>query len=278
MKKFVSVLLALCMILSLAPAAFAASVRGDVDGDGKVTSSDALLVLQYTVGQKKTIDKTKADLNGDGQINSGDALIILQICVGMIFTAPTTTADIVKTYNSALKDAYYKENLTIDYTQYDKGKIENLTKKTSENFNDDYSRKRVFKNGKTSPGNVSVEILAPGCNIDVKGVASAKCSQISDGYKLVITLKSETTDVFEYPVYNREAFEFIYGSGAEMDVKSGTSKYTGTVFTLTLDKNGKAKSIEMSMPYVVDYIAVINGKTCTMRDTGEGYFNGKLIY
>lgn len=278
MKKFVSILLALCMILSLAPAAFAASVKGDVDGDGKVTSSDALVVLQYAVGQKKTIDKTKADLNGDGLINSGDALIILQICVGIIFVAPTTTADIVKTYNTALKNAYYKENLTVDCTRYDKGKIENLTKKTSENFNDDYSKKRVFKNGKSVPGDLDADFVLPGCNIDVKGVASAKCSETADEYKLVITLKPETTDVFEYPVYNRAAFEFAYVSNAEMTIKSGTSKYTGTVFTLILDKNGNAKSVETSMPYVVDYVAVIGGKTCTMRDTGEGYFNGKLIY
>ena len=276
MKKIISVLLALCMIFCFTSTAFAASVRGDVNGDGKTDSSDALLVLQYAVGQKKTIDKTKADLNGDGLINSGDALIILQICVGMIFVAPATTEDIVKLYNSAVKTAYFKDKLTMDFTRYDKGTIENLTKKTKENFNDDYSEKLVFKNGLSVPDEVKIDLYGPGYEINTKGVASAVISKTSSGYKIKITLKPETTNVFDAPVYNSQAYGFFYPSGG--DIKSGTSKYTGTVFTLDIDEKGNAKVLEMSMPYVVDYVAVEGGKSCNMRDTGTGYFYSKLVY
>lgn len=57
----------------------------DVNGDGKVNSSDALIVLQYAVDMDNSIktedQKLCADTNGDGKINSYDALIILKIAV-----------------------------------------------------------------------------------------------------------------------------------------------------------------------------------------------------
>ena len=263
------------MLLSLSPAVFAASVKGDVDGDGKVNSSDALAVLQYAVGQKKTIDKAKADLNGDGLINSSDALIILQICVGIIFVVPTNPEGIVSLYNSALKKAYFSEKLTLDYTRTDKGTSENLTGKTKESVDEDNSEKAVFKNGINTASDIDIEFYAPSCEIDPKWAASATVSEVSGGYRIVINLKEEKTDVFAFPIYTAPAFGFAYIEG---DIKSGTTKYTGTVFTLELDKNGNAKSIEMKMPYVVDYVQTIGGKNCNMRDSGTVYFYSKLVY
>lgn len=59
---------------------------GDVTGDKRVNSSDALYVLQATVGQR-TFDvnqKLCADVNKDNKVNSNDALKILQYSVGII--------------------------------------------------------------------------------------------------------------------------------------------------------------------------------------------------
>ncbi len=81
-KRILSVLLVIVLLISCAPFAFAA-LRGDVNGDGTVNSSDALLVLQYAVGQIDSINEERADVNYDGMINSSDALIILKISVGM---------------------------------------------------------------------------------------------------------------------------------------------------------------------------------------------------
>lgn len=55
--------------------------KGDVNGDGKINSFDALLVLRNSVQMNEldTAEKSAADINSDGKINSLDALIILQI-------------------------------------------------------------------------------------------------------------------------------------------------------------------------------------------------------
>ncbi len=61
-------------------------VYPDVDGNNRVSSSDALLILQFATGVKAPTDeqKKKSDVNGDGKVNSTDALLILQIATGVI--------------------------------------------------------------------------------------------------------------------------------------------------------------------------------------------------
>jgi hypothetical protein len=63
---------------------------GDVNGDGKVDSTDARLTLQYFVGSVGANDllTASADVNGDGKIDSTDARLILQFFVGSITAFP----------------------------------------------------------------------------------------------------------------------------------------------------------------------------------------------
>lgn len=82
MKRFISLILACVLVFSVCVTA-QAQTRGDVNNDGRVNSTDALLILQYTVGSVANISSS-ADLNGDGRINSSDALTVLQISVGII--------------------------------------------------------------------------------------------------------------------------------------------------------------------------------------------------
>ena len=58
-------------------------LKGDVDGDGKVTSTDARLALQAAVGKVTLTEKQAiaADQNGDGTVDSTDARQILQKAV-----------------------------------------------------------------------------------------------------------------------------------------------------------------------------------------------------
>ena len=57
-------------------------ITGDLNGDAKVTSVDALMALQMAVGNLQV--NNCADVNGDGKVTSVDALMILQASVGNI--------------------------------------------------------------------------------------------------------------------------------------------------------------------------------------------------
>ena len=58
---------------------------GDTNSDSKINSTDALLVLQHTVGTRTLSGYTlkSADWNGDSKVNSADALEILKYSVGI---------------------------------------------------------------------------------------------------------------------------------------------------------------------------------------------------
>ncbi len=62
--------------------------KGDVDGNGNVTTKDALMLMQCLNGDLLLSDDAfkRADLNGDGQLSSAEALRILQYVNGKITT------------------------------------------------------------------------------------------------------------------------------------------------------------------------------------------------
>jgi len=64
--------------------------KGDVDGNGKVDSTDARLVLQYAVKKiaADALDTTAADVDGSGAVDSTDARLILQYAVKKIDEFP----------------------------------------------------------------------------------------------------------------------------------------------------------------------------------------------
>ena len=59
------------------------SIKGDANGDGKITSIDASEILKFLVGAGD-IDASCADVNGDGAVTSLDVVMILQYLVGII--------------------------------------------------------------------------------------------------------------------------------------------------------------------------------------------------
>ena len=118
------------------------ALKGDVNGDGKITSLDALLALQMSVG--KIEQNLIADMNEDGRVKADDALEILKL---YLLNQTNTTQNITQLLNSSSflkffkdermnwelkknngKKEYYAvivKNATITY--FEKGKLDNPT-------------------------------------------------------------------------------------------------------------------------------------------------------
>ena len=75
-KKFLGILLSLCLVVSLVPAAVFAydSLRGDLNGDGKVDTKDVDLLQQYLEGDADLNDMQKkvADMDDNDVIDIND--------------------------------------------------------------------------------------------------------------------------------------------------------------------------------------------------------------
>ncbi len=66
-------------------------ILGDVNGDGKVDTTDAKLIMQYDlklVGDSD-LELSVADVNGDGKVDTTDAKLIMQLDLGLITEFPT---------------------------------------------------------------------------------------------------------------------------------------------------------------------------------------------
>ena len=56
---------------------------GDVNGDGAVDTSDAVLILRYALGyQDEGFNVLYGDLNGDGFVDTSDAVLALRRALG----------------------------------------------------------------------------------------------------------------------------------------------------------------------------------------------------
>jgi hypothetical protein len=71
------------LLIAMAPtAAFAAMMCGDSNGDGRVSTSDALGILRYSAGLRATCVPPVCDANSNGAVTVTDALIVLNVSVG----------------------------------------------------------------------------------------------------------------------------------------------------------------------------------------------------
>ena len=129
-KKLMSLALSTAMVFSCFAASAvqssAAVIRyGDVDGNDKINSADALAVLKHSVGifELDSDKQLRADTNGDKRINSADALLILKYSIGFIKSFPVeesgvkTADEILKMYSDAVaKSREEKPSYTFEAT------------------------------------------------------------------------------------------------------------------------------------------------------------------
>lgn len=78
-KLFNKRFLATAITVTLCAASFAANKKGDVNGDGSITPTDAEWVAQYILGEKTltSTQKTAANCDGETGIDIGDVMWIL---------------------------------------------------------------------------------------------------------------------------------------------------------------------------------------------------------
>lgn len=79
-------LMVFCCTCSMCVPSASANTLGDVNGDGSINASDALLVLQHSVALISLSSEsiTAGNVNEDGNLNASDALLILQYSVGLV--------------------------------------------------------------------------------------------------------------------------------------------------------------------------------------------------
>lgn len=58
------------------------TIKGDVNGDGSVTITDANMVVNHYLGNAVTLDVDAADVDGDGNVTIADANAIVNIYLG----------------------------------------------------------------------------------------------------------------------------------------------------------------------------------------------------
>ncbi len=94
MKKFISAVLVISLLLSFCVTGFAKTVKpGDMDGDGNITAGDARTVLRISA-QLESGDEDAliiGDMDADGNITAGDARTVLRISAQLESELPEIT-------------------------------------------------------------------------------------------------------------------------------------------------------------------------------------------
>ncbi len=73
---------ALTLCLCCVPHALAATMAGDINGDGNVNNKDLTRLFQYLSGYDVTVVEAALDTNGDGNVNNKDLTRLFQYLSG----------------------------------------------------------------------------------------------------------------------------------------------------------------------------------------------------
>lgn len=110
-KQGISIALILVLVMSIMISNVSASVTvyGDIDGNGVVSSSDALEILKGVVGKRfiTGTESTYADVDGDSSISANDALLILKKVVDKIKIFPVENDSVKNVLIVALEPYFY---------------------------------------------------------------------------------------------------------------------------------------------------------------------------
>lgn len=295
MNKFIKAGISLATVAAIAASAsamvFATDYMGDVNDDGAVNSSDALLILRHSVGDETvTLNLKKADIDTNGTVNSADALAALRMSVGLDelieikddgkedekTPVDFDKAELVEYYNNALKKAYASEKVTIAKKTDVKVKIDNLSafKDIANSLIEKYAVPTEATETFMSDPAKAEKFLVPTA-LEPDGAKEAKVEATENGYKVTITLVSETVDYKTAPKYNTQASLPLTGIAEiaaqnNVTVKSSSFNYAGTVLTAEIDKDGNILSLNHTMPLKLE--ATVKYGIMKVEGSGSGQY------
>ncbi|MBP9989364.1 MAG: cellulose binding domain-containing protein [Ruminococcus sp.] len=87
-------------------------ILGDVNGDGKIDSADALCVVKHVSKIEELFDtqQKNGDVNADGKLDTNDTLILLKYSVGDVKKLPLKQSE-ETTFNKTIEDTLGKKLL-----------------------------------------------------------------------------------------------------------------------------------------------------------------------
>lgn len=298
MKKFIAVAAAIILtVCALCPAVFAEETEikfGDVDFNGSVNSSDALMALQSSVGIITLSNEafTAADVNADTAVNSSDALLILQHATDIItqFPAekqeekdPSTIPEILAFYKKvAAQNSDISTSQSFELVEFDVGKASSVLKPFAEDL--------IASNTMDVPG-------FPGDmeTFSADDIISADYQRNSDGTVTVTLNVKPQSDTLEGSRYEGptgravgvvgDVPKLIEDSGAtkyvDISKTTGGIAYSNTVIKIVVDDSLKLVKDKCTWTYTADghvehlKVKVIIG----LNDvSGKGTVNYKLAY
>ena len=113
-RKIVAFVIALVTVLETAVIYAASAHDGDIDKNGIIDFSDAMIVLRYAAGHTVKTERKILDINGDGKINSADVLMILDMSVKSISGYKGNPAEIkyINSFTSLVNNSAVYKNMS----------------------------------------------------------------------------------------------------------------------------------------------------------------------
>lgn len=300
MKKIISLVLAMALVVMTFPMVAFAAEMGDVNADGKISAVDARLVLQVVAGLQKEADLKNpdgADVNGDNKISAVDARVILQKVAGLNPETPDTE----KPSDSAI--AQYVAVFNAESAKAAKGTY-NWTR------NCEFSKDIDVGNATAVLNNMINKVDA---NADLNsvvgsflGVGDSKGTQANAGKYAIIAMSLTEDDVESYTVdaeqitlllknsknptaggntpFNHVSNDFV----TEADVKNAIADSVGTMISVnscsfnynnvkvTARVGSDGKPVSLKISYTM--YATMNLKAASVNINGNGEVETVLRY
>ncbi len=257
-KNFISLALVTVLCLSLATFAFSASIRGDANFDGKVNSTDALMILQYSVGKElENFDEYLFDVNADLKINSTDALRVLKIAVGNDDPTTYKISEILKYYSDAMiSSGIDAAKLSYSGTYTSLIKVSGMGESDSQEFFDSVDSEITFTNGVDENGYIALDYL-PASWLDHNELVERKIEKSGDSYIVTIKLRKEyvTSDHKDdipdhHFLYAGNYSAGFYEAPEGFLLEKGTVEYLGATLIATVSADGYMQKLDIEIPFI----------------------------